>query len=64
VLRPGKVRFYEEQQLALLFSSYRRIRILTQDATDPLLIACTPSGVRVRTIEELIHEFDRGRRLP
>ena len=64
VLRPGKVRFYEEQQLGLLSHSYRRIRVITHDATDPRLLACTPGGVRERTIDDLIHEFDKGKRLP
>jgi hypothetical protein len=64
VLRPGKGKFYEEEQLALLSRSYRRIRSITDTATDPLLFACTPSAVRVRSIDDLIEEFDRGRRLP
>lgn len=64
VLRPGKGKFYEEEQLALLSRSYRRIRSITREATAPQLLACTPSGVRPRSIDELIEEFDRGRRLP
>ena len=64
VLRPGKARFYEEQQLALLSGSYRRIRSIVGKATEPQLLTCTPSGVRQRTIDELIAEFDRGKKLP
>jgi len=64
VLRPGKGKFYEEEQLALLAHSYRRIRSITDAATAPRLLACTPSGVRERSIEELIEEFGRGKRLP
>lgn len=64
VLRPGKGKFYEEEQLALLSRCYRRIRSITRSATDPQLLACTQSGVRPRSIDELIAEFDSGRRLP
>lgn len=64
VLRPGKGKFYEEEQLSLLSRSYRRIRSITGTATEPRMLACTPSNVRDRSIEDLIEEFDRGRRLP
>lgn len=63
VLRPGRGKFYEEEQLALLSKSYRRIRVVAQEGRNPQLLACTQSGVRPRTIEELIEEFDRGKRL-
>ena len=64
VRRPGRGKFYEEEQLALLARSYRRIRSITDATTAPRLLSCTPSGVRDRSIEELIEEFDRGKRLP
>lgn len=64
VLRPGKGKFYEEEQLSLLSRSYRRIRSITRAAKEPQMLACTPSNVRDRSIDDLIEEFDRGRRLP
>jgi hypothetical protein len=64
VLRPGKGQFYEEEQLALLSKSYRSIRSLLDSAAGPLLLVCTPSTVRDRSIDDLIEEFDEGRRLP
>jgi hypothetical protein len=64
VLRPGKVKFYEEEQLSLLSRSYRAIRSVVVSAENPQLMACTPSGVRSRSINELVEEFDRGLRLP
>lgn len=35
VLRPGKGKFYEEEQLSLLSRSYRRIRSITRAAKEP-----------------------------
>lgn len=64
VLRPGKVKFYEEEQLSLLSRSYRAIRAVVVSAEKPQLMACTASGVRSRSIDELVEEFDRGQRLP
>ena len=64
VLRPGKVKFYEEEQLSLLSKSYRAIRTVAVSAENPQLMACTASGVRSRSIDELVEEFDRGQRLP
>lgn len=64
VLRPGKARFYAEEQLSLLSKSYRTIRSIMVSADGPQLMACTASGVRSRSIDELIEEFDRGQRLP
>lgn len=64
VLRPGKVKFYEEEQLSLLSRSIRAIRSIILSAESPQLIACTASRVRPRSIDELIEEFDRGQRLP
>lgn len=64
VLRPGKGKFYEEEQLSLLSRSYRAVRSIIASAESPQLISCTGAGVRPRSIEDLIDEFDRGRRLP
>lgn len=63
VLRPGRMTFYEDQQLGLFSTTYRRTREILGTATEPLLLTCTPSGVRSRSIEQLIDEFDRGKKL-
>jgi hypothetical protein len=50
--------------LALLADAHPRMRNLIASSDTPILMVGTRSGVRARTLDELIEEFDQGRRLP
>lgn len=60
VIRP-RVTFYPEIQISMLTSSYRSLRTVLGVAKEPVLVRCTPTNVKVRTIQELIDEFESGR---
>lgn len=64
VVRPGKVKFFPNEQLAILSRAQRRVRVLLIGADGPTLIRVTQSDVRERTLDELIKEFEEGQSLP
>jgi hypothetical protein len=64
VLRPGKIAFRGDQQTSLLLKNYAQLRRHIEGAGGPRLMIANWTEVRVRTIEQLIAEFDEGNRLP
>ena len=61
VLRPPRTRkFNGPQQLSLLMQNYEAIRNHIDRAASPVLMIANLSGVRIRTIDELIAEFGSG----
>lgn len=65
VLRPtGKQKFNGPKQMSLFMQDYEDIRKYIESAVSAVLMVASPSGVRCRTIDELIKEFDNERELP
>ncbi len=64
VLRPGPGKFNGPIQTSLLMRNYEAIKSKTRKAPLPILMTVSPSGVRERTLDELVAEFDAGKRLP
>ena len=58
VLRPPKKgKFNGPQQISLLMQNYEAVQNYIDRAVSPVLMVATLSGVRIRTIDELIAEF-------
>ena len=62
VLRPGRHRFDGPEQLSMLAAHYREYTRAFAEATDPILVVVTDSGVRRRTLAELVAEIEGGGR--
>jgi hypothetical protein len=65
VVRPGRTKMTDANQLSLMASKYPVFSRIAADATAPVLVRVTHSDVIERSLEELIDEIQSGdRRLP
>lgn len=62
VIRPGKLRFTPEQQTSTITRHLSRIRRELESADAPILLKVTQSEVARRSLDELVEEFESGRR--
>lgn len=60
VIRPGKVAFDTLQQMAIISRHWKRIRSLLSESDGPVLIRVTQTDVKIRSLEDLIAEFEEG----